>query len=243
MAPTAIPIAPDTDANTDANTGANTGHAMPPASPSDHPGVAEKRRRLCSTAVRLFAEHGVAGTSLKGLARQAGIGAGRLAYYYDGKQDLLAEVLHNHLAALGLRVDIAAAAEADAPPEHQLIAMVQAFLQGVQADLPAHRVLLQDTRALAEAERRMVRTRYKLLAYAFGDPLVAAVPALRPRPALAKTMVLSLVGLASNTAFWFRADGAVDLPTYAQLLVRMTLAGARGLAQRRRRRPVPQPPD
>lgn len=207
----------------------------PPRLPSGHPSAAARRRLLRDTAARLFAERGVAGTTLHGVARQAGLAPGRLTACYDGKRDLLAEVMHDHLAALGLRVDIAAAAEADAPPEDQLAAMVQALLDGIQANLPAHRVLVQEMPALTEAERRMVRTRYKLLAYAFGDPLVAAVPALRPRPGLAKAMVLSLLGLASTTAFWFRPDGAVNLPTYAQLLVRMVLAGARGLGRRGRR--------
>jgi AcrR family transcriptional regulator len=212
------------------------GGMAPLRTPSAHAGVTEKRRRLRLTAARMFAERGVAGTSLQSLARHAGIGAGRLTSYYDGKQDLLAEVMHDHLAALGLRVDIAAAAEAGGRPEDQLAAMVLAFLEGVQADRAAHRVLVQESRFLAEAERQMVRTRYKLLAYAFGDPLVAAVPALRPHPALAKTVVLSLVGMASNTAFWFRPNGVVDLPTYAALLTQMTLTGARGLGRKGKRR-------
>ncbi len=212
--------------------------APPPALPSGHAGTAEKRRRLRVVAARMFAERGVAATSLQGLARHAGIGAGRVGFYYDGKQDLLAEVMHDHLAALGLRIDIAAAAEADARPEDQLIAMVEAFLAGVQADRASHLVLLQETKSLTEAERRMVASRYKLMAYAFGDPLAAAVPALRPRPALTKVVALSLATLASGSAVWFRPTGAIDLATYAQMLVQMTLSGARGL--RRRRRPTRQ---
>ncbi|MDR3535006.1 MAG: TetR/AcrR family transcriptional regulator [Acetobacteraceae bacterium] len=220
MAFTAIPIVLD---------------ELSPQMLSGHAGVADKRRRLRIVAARMFAERGVAATSLQGLARHAGIGASRVGSYYDGKQDLLAEVMHDHLAALGLRIDIAAAAEAEAHPEDQLIAMVEAFLEGVQADRASHLVLLQETKSLTVAERRMVASRYKLLAYAFGDPLVAAVPALRPRPALTKAAALSLATLASGSAVWFRPTGAVDLPTYAQMLVQMTLAGARGLRRRRRR--------
>lgn len=211
----------------------------PPAEPS--PGSArldgtEKRRRLRAAAVQMFSERGVGATSLHSLARKAGIGGARITTYYDGKADLLAEVIHNHLAELALRVDIAAAAEAGTTPELQLVAMVQALLEAVHADRAAHLILLQEQRSLTAAERSLVTTRYDLLALAFGDPMIAAIPALRPRPAFARVVVRSLLGLISSSAVWFQPEGLVDFPTYARMLVRMTLEGGRGLRPRKRRR-------
>jgi TetR/AcrR family transcriptional regulator, cholesterol catabolism regulator len=210
---------------------------LPAARATDaRPNMPEKRRQLRDAAASLFAEHGAAGASLQGLARRAGIGPGRVTYYYDGKPDLLAEIMHDHLAALGLRVDVAAAAEAGGRPEDQLQAMVLAYLEGVQADRAAHLVLMQERPSLTEAERRIVTARYKLLAYSFRDPLIAAVPGLRPHPDLARVVALTLAGMASNTAFWFRAEGSVALPAYAALLLRMAVTGARGLGRQGRRR-------
>jgi TetR/AcrR family transcriptional regulator len=202
------------------------------------PSAIEKRRRLRVVAARLFAERGVAATSMQGLAHHAGLGSGRVGAYYDGKEDLLAEVMHDHLAALGLRIDIAAAAEAGGAPEDQLTAMVQAFLEGVQADPASHLVMLQETRSLSASERKNVELRYRLLAHAFGDPLLEAIPALRPRPGAARVVLMSLITLASGSVFWFRPEGTIDVATYARLLVRMTLSGARAM----RRRKAPEVP-
>lgn len=138
----------------------------------------------------------------------------------------LALVMLTHLADLGLRLDIAAAAEADAPPELRLTAMVAALLTGIQADRQAHGLLSRDIGRLPAARRNDVKQRRRCLALSLAEPLRSAAPALRQRPQEAQVLAMSLFAMASASAAWFRPDGVVDVAAYARTLARMTLAAA-----------------
>ncbi len=53
----------------------------------------ETRAKLIETALHLFAEKGVGGTSIKDIAREAGVAQGLLYHYFASKDDLLWGVL------------------------------------------------------------------------------------------------------------------------------------------------------
>lgn len=53
----------------------------------------ETRTKLIETALHLFAEKGVDNTSIKDIAREAGVAQGLLYHYFAGKDDLLWRVL------------------------------------------------------------------------------------------------------------------------------------------------------
>ena len=57
----------------------------------------ETRAKLIETALDLFARQGVDNTSIKDIARQAGVAQGLLYHYFAGKDDLLWGVLQAHI--------------------------------------------------------------------------------------------------------------------------------------------------
>jgi AcrR family transcriptional regulator len=62
----------------------------------------ETRARILEVALPLFADHGFAGTSVRDVARAAGVNVATLAYHFRDKQGLYDEVvtrLHHDLAA------------------------------------------------------------------------------------------------------------------------------------------------
>lgn len=56
----------------------------------------ETRRKLVDTALQLFSTHGYDGTSMKALARAAGVAQGLVYHYFSGKEALLWAVLETH---------------------------------------------------------------------------------------------------------------------------------------------------
>lgn len=56
----------------------------------------ETRAKLIEAALHLFAEKGVDSTSIKDIARAAGVAQGLLYHYFTGKDDLLWRVLETH---------------------------------------------------------------------------------------------------------------------------------------------------
>ena len=59
-----------------------------------------RRAQIIECAVETIAELGYAQTSLAKIAKRAGISAGVISYYFDGKDDLIAEVVA-HVFAVG----------------------------------------------------------------------------------------------------------------------------------------------
>jgi AcrR family transcriptional regulator len=72
------------------------------------------RRRILKAALRLFAAHGYAGTSIRMIAESAGISVGLLYNYFPSKADLLGALFEESMRDVQASF---ASAEAAAPPE------------------------------------------------------------------------------------------------------------------------------
>lgn len=67
----------------------------------------ERKQELLDTAMRLFVEHGFSATSMRDIARAAGVTPGLAYHYFDSKQKLFYEALEayaDQCAAEGVRV-------------------------------------------------------------------------------------------------------------------------------------------
>jgi AcrR family transcriptional regulator len=116
--------------------------------------VREKGRRrsdaILDAATTLLVDEGYARLSMRRIAARAGIAPGNLQYYYPTKQDVVRALLDRWLARA--RAD-AAAAGRERPPEHRLLASLDAVL--------------------AEASDANCRLFWDLWALAARDPIVA----------------------------------------------------------------------
>jgi len=73
------------------------------------------RRRILKSALRLFATHGYAGTSIRMIARAAGISVGLLYNYFPSKADLLGALFEESMR--DVQASFASAEAASAPAE------------------------------------------------------------------------------------------------------------------------------
>ncbi|WP_407360195.1 TetR/AcrR family transcriptional regulator [Microbacterium sp. LBN7] len=76
---------------------------------------AEQQAVFLDAAFAEFSAHGLVGSSLNRIIRDAGLSKGSLYYYFDDKQDLYGEVLRVHLDRLldGHRLEISAEQDAE----------------------------------------------------------------------------------------------------------------------------------
>jgi AcrR family transcriptional regulator len=70
------------------------------ARPRFHRLPAEQQRAIMAAALEEFAAHGFAAASLNRIIEAAGISKGSMYYYFDGKDDLYADVIRGQLEAL-----------------------------------------------------------------------------------------------------------------------------------------------
>ncbi len=62
--------------------------------------IENRRGRIVEEAARLFVEHGYEATSVRQISRAAGVTEAALYYHFEGKRDLLREVVRTHLPDL-----------------------------------------------------------------------------------------------------------------------------------------------
>lgn len=100
----------------------------------------ESRERILDAALRLFAQHGYAATSVRRIAAEAGISQGLLYNYYEGKAGLLQAIYERSMA--DVQASFALAAEGGTPGE-QLERLVLGAFALVRRNLPFWRLTYQ----------------------------------------------------------------------------------------------------
>lgn len=86
---------------------------------------AETARRVREAALTLFARHGYAAVSMREIAAEVGVGAAAIYNHFATKQDLLVELMTDHLTELLADWDGQPEAAADTPPAEALEAFTR----------------------------------------------------------------------------------------------------------------------
>lgn len=106
---------------------------MSPRTPDQNERIrAASRARILEAALRLFAEHGYERTSVKMIARAAGISQGLLYNYFAGKDALLAAIFEASMDDVQASF---AAADAEADPRRRIAGLVRGSVAVVRGNL------------------------------------------------------------------------------------------------------------
>jgi len=115
------------------------------------------RRRLCDIATRRFAELGVAGVSLRGLADELGCSRATPYRYFQNKDEIFAAVRARAFAQLAAACDEATALEPHA--ERRLMAIGHAYLRFARDEPHAYRVAFELDQPDVEKYPELLRAR------------------------------------------------------------------------------------
>ncbi len=159
---------------------------------------------VLSAAARLFREQGFAATSVRDVAKAAGMLPGSLHYRYASKDDILVALMERAIDRLVASV-LAASSAGETPLERVRLAMI-AHLEMLLSREDSIYVLLYDYRSLAPAAEQAIarqRARYE----AFADELIARAAAEAPiKPGVDLYLVRQFAfGAANWVAQWFDA--------------------------------------
>lgn len=166
-----------------------------------------QRETILARAAALFAQHGYTATSMNEVAEACGVSKPSLYHYVRDKHQLLAEIAEAHVMRL-----LALIAEVDAAmpaPEERLRRLIEAFLAAYAGSQAEHRVLTEDVRFLAAAEKKRVLSGQRRVVAAFAD----AIAAIRPELAAAslhKPLAMLLFGMMNWMFTWLRPRGPLS---------------------------------
>jgi TetR/AcrR family transcriptional regulator len=138
------------------------------------------------------------------------------------KHDLLAQITAGHVARLeGL---VAETALLQLAPEAHLRALVERFMQAYAGARHEHRVLTEDVKFLAEAERTVVLAAQRRVVAAFAE----AIGAVRPELAAAQLqtpLAMLLFGMINWTFTWLQPGGRLTHEALAPLVAALFFGG------------------
>lgn len=162
--------------------------------------------RALTAAARLFREQGYAGTSLRDIARAAGMLPGSLHYRYATKEDILAALMERAIDRL-IEGILAVTASSANPLERLRLAIVEHVRILLSREDSVY-VLLYDWRSLSPGVERAIarqRKRYEQ----FADELIAQAAAhARLQPGVDLYLLRQFgFGAANWVAQWFDPKG------------------------------------
>ena len=118
------------------------------------------RNRLCDLALEAFANHGVEGTTLRGLASAVGCSRTTPYRYFENKADILAALRQREFVRMSEALE--AAEQSEPRPDRQLAALASTYLQFALQHPDAYRVMYevdqQDTHHYPELQAEIQRS-------------------------------------------------------------------------------------
>lgn len=181
----------------------------------------EKRAALRKGAAAYFATHGFDRASMTGAAKSCGVSKALIYHYWTSKEDLLYDILDEHLAELvevveaarseGMRglIRVILEAYADADAEHKL-------------QLDALSVLPEDKQVpLIGAQRRLVET--------MSDAVLQEAPQLGDDPDRLRAATMSVFAVLNWFYMWHRPGKGLSRDAYAELAADFAIGGLKAL--------------
>jgi AcrR family transcriptional regulator len=181
-----------------------------------------QRGTILARAAELFARQGYTATTMNEVAEACGVSKPSLYHYVRDKHQLLAEIAAGHVVRLLALVE-EVGAESHAP-EARLRALITAFLAVYADSQNEHRVLTEDVRFLAPAERRRVLGGERKVVAAFADAIAAARPELRGA-SLEKPLAMLLFGMMNWMFTWLQPKGALSHADMAPVVADLFFGG------------------
>ena len=195
-------------------------------------GYDDQREQILHAAAQLFATRGYTAATMQELALACGVSKATLYHYVRDKPDLLAQIAGAHITRLSaVLADVVAL---KLPPEAHLRALISRFVKAYASAEHEHRVLTEDVKFLAPAQREPVLQAERALVAGFADAVAALRPGLK-RAQLHKAMAMLLFGMINWTFTWMKAGGRLDYDSLAPVVADLFFGGLPAVRPPRRR--------
>lgn len=182
----------------------------------------DQREAILVQAARLFAQRGYPATSMNEVAQACGLSKATLYHYYRDKYTLLVSIAEGHVTRLEALVDsVRAAGLAPADELRTLILRIVAEYAGAQ---DAHRVLTEDVRFLADADRERILGTERRVVAAFARAIGAWQPG-KAEAGLTAPLTMLLFGMINWLFTWMRPERGLSHEAIAPIVADLFTGG------------------
>lgn len=188
----------------------------------------EKQRIILDHAAQVFADQGMEKASMSQIATVAQVSKALLYHYYPSKDALIFAIITTHLE--GLDTAIEEADDPSLPPQQRLRNLVGAVLENYRGADNQHKVQLNATSALSDAQKAEITAIERRIVRRFSVVLDLVNPGLntKERPLL-MPVTMSLFGMMNWVYMWFRDGGRISREDYADVATTLILEGIKSV--------------
>jgi TetR/AcrR family transcriptional regulator, cholesterol catabolism regulator len=187
---------------------------------------AAKREKIVKAAGSVLKQHGLGGTTVEAIAREAGLGRATIYYYFADKGAIFGEVIHGGLVEMVAALE-EVAASGDSP-EVQLRSSMRVVMRAFEQHYPQLYVFLsEDSSSVTDsdlhAEITAAGRRYEdLLDAVVRDGIRQGIFQTSLPP---KAFTKTVAGMLNWTSRWFAPGGILDADDVAYGMADTILAG------------------
>jgi AcrR family transcriptional regulator len=179
----------------------------------------EKRAALRHGAAQYFARHGFDRASMTGAAKSCGVSKALIYHYYPSKEDLLFDILDDHLGAL---VEVVEAARGEG-----IRGLIRAVLSAYENADAEHKLQLDALSVLPQDKQAPLIAHQRRLVAIMAEAVADEAQNLTPDRLRAATM--TVFGLLNWFYMWHRPGKGLSRAEYADLAGDFVLGGLRNL--------------
>jgi AcrR family transcriptional regulator len=117
--------------------------------------VERRRRQVVNAAIAMFGKRGYHASTIRDIAKQAGVSVGLIYQYFGDKEDVLFLAIVDVLDSYRRRIPTATAGITD--PLERLRAAVRAYASVIDANVDATVLAYRETKSLRKARRNVIK--------------------------------------------------------------------------------------
>ena len=183
----------------------------------------DKKSKILDAAAKLFAAQGYAGSRMDEIAAACGVSKSMLYHYFKKKEDVLANILQEHIARL--TESISAYMERAAPEDKfdYFRGFTEVYLRPSGNSRASHVVALHDMRYLtAQQRKKQVKLERRLLGLI--ETILRQMKS-GESPSSYRVSAFLLIGMVSWVELWYDESGRISGAKFYEKITRLFLDG------------------
>lgn len=181
----------------------------------------EKRASLRKGAAAYFAAHGFDRASMTGAAKSCGVSKALIYHYWSSKEDLLFDILDEHLGAL---LDQVQASEGEGIGQ-----LIRAILTAYEDADAEHKLQLDALSVLPKEKQAPLIATQRHLVDIMGNAVLQVQPGLASDGERLRAATMTVFAILNWFYMWHRPDHKMTREAYADLATDFVMGGLRAL--------------
>jgi AcrR family transcriptional regulator len=157
------------------------------------------REKIKEEALKLFAERGFDGVSVRDIARAADANVSAVSYHFGGKEELLREVVSDGLAAF--RAVLSSIGGEDLPLKNKVERLLEAFLFFLQKEDSVSRIIFSELSMGGDRLPDLAEEHFRLVMSMFSDMLRRGVESGEIRDTDATLTMMQFVSMPVHLVY------------------------------------------